>query len=598
METLFNFDDELNFDAKHLELYIKHVDARLVEQVKHVYSFDTLKKIYKNIIQPVFPELTKNAYKLKKIQLTGLFLKMFREKKLFLKLYNSLSEDVKKIYKYLVIRKRPVPLIDIFDEHKIDVVTYNDYQNEVKEDFLLFGLSKAGFYSYDFKRKSFLYLPFLLSMAFKEHLGYKVNLEAFPAESVKKTTKYQFISDSSLYSDIKLYFDFLKASEIKVSKTGAKILKSSLSNFQKFCKIEEFYDENYSEYFRSNLLINICENTTLPKGDFSANTLRKYFQDFFTKGKDDFHFLTNLGYLKFKYFPSEHSILKSNKMTRSAIYFLFEQLKTDNWYSLSNIRDFLIFNNKELFEIDPVLDNAYINVNDGYGFSSREYIDIADFDRLFLIPYLKSICFTLASVGLLDIAYNLPSDQAGLVSPFDGLKYIKLSELGAFVFNKSKNLELDTTRSESKLIVDDKRLYIYLKGDDPIKESLLDKVAYKIKTGYYKVDYASFLKNLKNHQEIKEKIDDFKSFLPEQLPEIWQLFLKMLKSRSHNPLKSLPYYVFEVFDDDELLDYFASDPVLRKLHIKAEGKKVLIERGDFRKVTKRLKELGYIWENR
>jgi hypothetical protein len=88
----------------------------------------------------------------------------------------------------------------------------------------------------------------------------------------------------------------------------------------------------------------------------------------------------------------------------------------------------------------------------------------------------------------------------------------------------------------------------------------------------------------------------FNEYISEKPPQIWQTFIDDICSKK-NPLKEkMNLHVFEVNDNQELIELIARDEILRKLVRIAEDYHILISEDNIKKVQHRLRDFGFFMD--
>jgi hypothetical protein len=207
--------------------------------------------------------------------------------------------------------------------------------------------------------------------------------------------------------------------------------------------------------------------------------------------------------------------------------------------------------------------------------------------------------FLLAAFGIVDIAFNYPKNahiqkkDREYLSVFDGLQYIRLTPLGAFIAGLAKDYAFKGDMESANLVLDDKRLLITLDGKDRLKAMVLGQFADKISENCYKVTSGSFLKSCDTQKDIEAKIGLFKKHVSAKPPRIWEDFLNGILNKIDPLIPETAMSVFRLKEHPELIELMARDEVLQKCILKAEGYRVLISAQDLYKVKKRLESFGY-----
>lgn len=159
--------------------------------------------------------------------------------------------------------------------------------------------------------------------------------------------------------------------------------------------------------------------------------------------------------------------------------------------------------------------------------------------------------FLLAAFGIVDIAYNYPKNERiqkkerEYLSVFDGLRYIRLTPLGAFLAGLKKD---HAFRGET--------------------------------------EHAT-------QADIEGKIRLFRKQVSAKPPRIWEKFLSGILNKIDPLIPEPDQSVFRLKEYPELIELMARDEVLQKYILKAEGYHVLISAKNLYKVKKRLETFGY-----
>lgn len=243
-----------------------------------------------------------------------------------------------------------------------------------------------------------------------------------------------------------------------------------------------------------------------------------------------------------------------------------------------------------LFDLYAYFDMEIFN---GY---DQHYIYIDNVIGEITMPLIKSYIFMMASLGFVDIAYKEVSAEEGAVSYFDGIRYVRLTNLGRYAFEliskyaktKQKGIKYFETNSEDLIVKS-------LVEDNPY-ESILANMAEHISKKLYKVTPESFLKDCKKKEDIENHINLFKEYIEETPSANWSAFFKQLLDRCApmlNPKKK--YRLVQLpASDKELQHIMLCDSTIRKYILKAENYHVLIEEEYIPKVCAILKKYGYL----
>jgi hypothetical protein len=225
-----------------------------------------------------------------------------------------------------------------------------------------------------------------------------------------------------------------------------------------------------------------------------------------------------------------------------------------------------------------------------------ELVCLSNLTKHLGIPFLKGLLYLMAGFGLVEVAYRQRNtDDASI---FDTLKYVRMTDLGRYVFHFSPTYTPpQNTDTEELFCLDEQRLVIRsLKEDNPY-EALLNDTAIAIGNHRYMMNNESFLKNCRSEKDVKDKIDFFKRFISKDIPEVWKNFFESLIRQCH-PLKAVSadsYVIYQLDGNNkELIQLLSTDPLLKSIIIRAEGYKILVEKKQQKAFMDKLKAHGYL----
>jgi len=180
-------------------------------------------------------------------------------------------------------------------------------------------------------------------------------------------------------------------------------------------------------------------------------------------------------------------------------------------------------------------------------------------------------------------------------SPYDGLKYIRLNNLGAYVSGQRTRYEAPENISQSKIELSPESLTIVSDKDDPTAAIILDPYTEKVTPNRFKTDFSIFLNGIDTKKELDEKIQLFKQSVTQDLPKNWVSFFEQLYKKI-DPLVKIPsMIVYQIpADNPELIKLIARDSKLKGLCYKGEGYHILVEKKKLAQFKARLREFGYL----
>lgn len=210
------------------------------------------------------------------------------------------------------------------------------------------------------------------------------------------------------------------------------------------------------------------------------------------------------------------------------------------------------------------------------------------------IPYVKGFLFLLAAWGMVEVAYE-PFDPDS-PSYYDTLRYFRITSLGRFVLGQTASYEMPEPPITEFEVAANRLLIRFLESNNAY-EMVLEDFAEPIGGHRYRVTAASFLRSCQKPEDVKERVDFFHRYVCRHPSPVWEEFFNRLLSQScaWKPVTAREYKPFRLpTTDKSLLRLFATDPLLRKYVLKAEGYIVLVSATHLEDVKRRLREFGYL----
>jgi hypothetical protein len=286
------------------------------------------------------------------------------------------------------------------------------------------------------------------------------------------------------------------------------------------------------------------------------------------------------------------------------LFKLLSELPLLQWVSADNVLKYALYRDLPLriFRDGEAANYVYLEYDGSYSSKYKQYVHFGFYQSLIIEPLVRGSLFLFAAFGLLDIAYEQPTHPAAVrfgksyLSAFDGLKYVRLTTLGAYVCGLLPAYQAPEAKND-EVLLDEENLFISYRGDNRSLQSVLEKIGRRAGSNenLYKVDYESLLGDCSTQKEIDTKINLFKQLLSNNPPAVWKDFFAALQKRSYQlPSQEADYKVFKLPEDRELIRMFASDEFLKKQVIKAEMYYVLIPKANVIKVKNYLKKFGFL----
>ncbi len=551
-----------------------------------------------------YVNLKTNYAKTTKEEYCNLVSKVFKNKTIYEGFLNSLDQNVKKVWDFMVW-KEELSDEDILIETGISITTniekisFNKkiyIEKDLCKEFLIFAIESESNYSYasnSYLKTFTVELPIELRRVLKGFYDKPLYYNFIPLAEVPKTT-YISSSESEIFVYLPNLLSYNQAGNIKVSGPG-RVMLNTLGKIRKILNIKELYPESSTKelqllktYLLSSMVV--CESKPKKEETFTG-ILKNYFEKTYLKNfASHVHILTSL--------KGTHHLYNIVNVESNFIE-VVKHLPIDKWISIKNFIDFTSFRSYN-FQISSIHEMCNYLTYEVEGNYSKEKKSIKKINLKTFIeePILKGNIMLWSCYGLLDIAYDdIDSTQLGKTyfSVYDGIKALKLTNLGAFILGKTSQYEAPLIKKSYDLTLSSENLIIKVEGETSITDNLLGTFADKIGSNRYAISNETFLKNINSKKELKIKIDIFKQIISTDLPANWKTFFSILDKKIHPLTPIEEVLVFKIPNDDpELIKLLIQNPIIKKLLIKAEDYQIIVTKKDYPTLKTKLKAFGYL----
>jgi hypothetical protein len=644
-------DDNMKIREKATDLYVGIQKDTTDEQskVKHVkppkdlidiinvnYKNDELKMIYDHYLHLFFDisyfgminRLIRS--KLKKLDMVHALATLLCDKNNFWLLMNAMHDDVYTVFERIAWEGGELSgdvlnrtLSEKVCEIKEEFIQDRIYKkNELNSKYSIFKVKKVHKMSreHGWLNDYQLSLPDMIRKYAQNYLPKPKYYELIGQTDNPESCQI-FCDNFAIVHQLPLLVHYIQGNNLAIEPKTDKPTKISLNNMNTSCSIQEFYPaaKHEEKLLRTNLIacfLNLMSKGSIVKS-IPPEQLLKEMLEYFFSGIDQynytFHTFSFLTYLKNwkKLTDSFHndSQYQMEANFRENIWTLFKEMPDEQWISVDNIIKYCYFRNIDIRIAHPYMVSQYVHfspsryMNDRWeNVKGKTYVSESSFSTVITVPAVKMFLFFLASFGIIDIAYMPPENDdirtknRPYLSEYDGLKYVRLNELGKYLSGKSKTFNFDPEKLSAQVTLDKDRLIAYLRGNDPVKKMVLDKIALMIHEGCYRVNYQIFLKDCRSKKDIDNKIELFYEYISADPPEVWQKFLDDISSKKDPLEEKMNLHVFKVKDNKELIELIARDEILRKLVLIAEDYHVLISEHHMKSVQRRLGDFGFFMD--
>lgn len=609
------------------------IPADFLNHLQSNYNLDFLKMIYDEYLHLFFDiqyfGMTNHLIrsKLKKHDLIHAFATLLCDEDNFWSFMDAVHEDVYGVLERLVweggeLHARKLDQTLSEKVCLIEKMTYKGQtlqKNQLNPKYCIFKVRKVHSMSQitGWVHNYYLSLPSFLCTHLKQYLP---KPEFYNLVGLKEIPKqYQIFSEKdSILFQLPLIWAYVEEDNVKFASSSGKPVKSALNKMIKDCSLVEFYPSGTYEdkHIRANLLacflkgLSYQQFKNIPETEKMLKEMMDiYFENSDTNLLDYFKLIYFLSHLKGwrKVYSSYHYRLHFQKELelRNEIKAILKELTVGDWISIDNIINYCFYRNIPVDIVDRMIACHYFhfqyttNVSGEWEASGgKTYVSETNYAEVITKPAIRMLMFFFASLGIIDIAYTKPENDTirsvkrPYFSEYDGLEYIRLSELGAYVLGKTSTFDY-RSKLNAEITLDDQRLIANIKGFDPAKQMVLEKMGEMIHDGCYRMNYQTFLKGCRSTKDIDFKIELFDQHISDNPPDNWKNFIHDITAKKNPLIKKGNMCVFKLKDNQELIDLIAQDELLRKVILIAEDYHIIVLDYNVIMVQRRLEEFGF-----
>ncbi len=424
-------------------------------------------------------------------------------------------------------------------------------------------------------------------------------VDFIPLQEIPETA-YKYNAQEQIFEEIPHFISYYLLGNIKFSSSGRPV-ESTLSKFQKTCAIDEFYgfDNEQLNKVRCNLIAGMLYN--LQQKDIhtdSKDIIKYFFNTHYTKLFTVQFILTELKGWNFVTPQYDRHHIIEERLIKT-----LKEIPLHDWTSIENLMELLAHRAIDLRPLTIGYDSKlYFETETSDGVTTKISITNDGLSQFITEPFIKGSIFLFAAFGLMEIAFddvNNTKFGSTYYSNYDGLKYFKLTNLGAYVFGHKSTFEhQEIPTQRSRLSLSNDSLMIIADGEtSALTDKMLGAYSEKLGNTRYRVTPESFLRDCKTRKDIESKIALFKASINNSIPTFWDKFFRELINNA-SAIKINKFVVTYTLlkDDKELHRLVAQDMELKQLALKAEGFNLLVPVENLTKFKSRMKELGFLVE--
>lgn len=516
----------------------------------------------------------------------------YSKEEIFCTIFEKLDKDVREVFEevawngkfFITNRERFLKLENNYDINK-----------DLKEEFLFFKADK------DIKKGEYLYLDYDILRVIRKYMKKPEEYNIIPQKKIKANLVNS--NEKELIENFKMYFEFYSQGGVKLS-SSAKILKESKLNMKKYCNITEYYEDSKDlDYLKTEtiaLFFFLVKDKYIDENYFKVSNIKNIVGDFISGElikEENYHYTS----LYLNYLKGVKNIWKSKEEIKrgfATIKKIIDELPDDKPVSVDNIIKAILYRDEfiEIIDVKDAYDYIYINEAN---YERTKILNYEKYQMYVVIPFIKSVLFLLGVLGVFEIYYDYPSInnslylKNGYLSKYDGIKYIKFTELGRYCFDRIDEYDFKNAKEDGEVILDEDRLIATLMGDAPVKTMFLERVSQRIATNKYKFTRENFLRGISSSKEVEERINEFYTKITSEPNQLWREFFEDILEKSSVIKAESQFVVLKLKNDKELIKTITKDERFKPLMLKGEDFHLLIKSENVSEVISLFKEHGY-----
>ncbi len=599
----------LSFTQKQLSLLLSDLTKKDFEEL--LDFSDEL--ITTDILMPIpsFVGTKAHRYKATKTMYEGLFFSLLSRNEFRIRFYNKLSMSKKSSLLYKIL---------IWDQNEVDGSVYNEtynlnlyYQNkdnygtwEYNLDGNLSLITHYTYYNFTGLDDDILFIK----PSIKEILRLLFPLpNDFYIQSVEKlvVTKYSYNNEKNIFNFIITIEQLLKNNLVQFGKTNEKPLAKTLNMLYSTSSINEFYSIKKIDKLATDMLTRSFYYYYIHNKKFNTTALEtlKSFILLQLNNELPFYisriFASHLKKVRFDdYYSSENSLFDTIK-------YIINQLPHNSWVDVENIMNFCRYRKLEFHLESKYKTKEYkLDGDQEEGMYFPKIFYAKDYyNQIVFEPIIKAMLFYLGALGILELKYNDPktiyeninAKNEEYISVWDGLKYIKFTNLGLYTIGvKDEYIVEEVKKDKQKIKFDQYKPIITVDKTDSVTIAKLDNFCTQLDSSRYTLDYTKIFKDCKNIKALELKIDSFYKNIEQNPPKVFKDFFDNIINNSNSLKSNNDEVVIQLNNNKKLLSLFLTNKKIQELIIKASGYRVIVLKKDLAKFTKIIKDNGFFIE--
>ena len=341
--------------------------------------------------------------------------------------------------------------IDITEKEGTGTSWYEYDSPRIKKEFNVF--KELRVWSYD-RSPAQIYLPAELREILIDYHDFPEEAILKPVDSPNPTEYVYEAGEENILQELARLIAYQQQGQIKLTSKDRPV-HSTISKMNRSLNIKEFFAGNKDKLFkniRTQLLAYLIVYTTkkdiqLPVPKLIMKLIINVFQENVDSPAMLLSHLKGMGYLDSGDFGDyEPDLLR-----------MLSTFPLGEWMDINNIKEHVKYS---ILDLEPIFsysqDKLHFQFSDSGSYTSQHSVRNYSYSKVIAEPFIKGFFFFFASWGLVDIAYDLPTDPKVLgktyFSPYDGLKYVRLTPLGAYVLGQVSEYEFSGGRKHSLVL--------------------------------------------------------------------------------------------------------------------------------------------------
>ena len=516
----------------------------------------------------------------------------YSKENIFCTIFERLDQQVKEVFEEVAWNGK----FFITDKERFfKLENHYDINKDLKDEFLFFKVDK------DMKKGEYLYLDYDILRVIRRFMKKPAEYKIISQKKVKANLVNS--NEKELIENFKMYFEFYSQGGIKLS-NSAKILKESKLNMKKYCNITEYYEDSKDlDYLKTEtiaLFFFLVKDKYIDENYFKVSNIKNIVKDFMSGElvkEENYHYTS----LYLNYLKGVKNIWKSKEEIKRGLVTIkniIDEFPDDKPISVENVIKAILYRDEfiEIIDVKDAYDYIYINEAN---YERTKILNYEKYQMYVVIPFIKSVLFILGVLGVFEIYYDYPSInnslylKNGYLSKFDGIKYVKFTELGRYCFDRVDEYDFKNAKEDGEVLLDEDRLIATVMGDTPVKTMFLERVAQRIATNKYKFSRENFLRGVSSSKEIEERINEFYNKITPEPNQLWKEFFNDILEKSSVIKAESQFVVLKLKNDKELIKTITKDERFKPLMLKGEDFHLLVRSENISEVISLFKEHGY-----